>query len=117
MAQLVFQKRAHHFAARGLLVFDPFDSDVIGELGVLYGRAATRPWGHAAIAGGVAYTSIEPCPDAGTSGCTILGVPILAEAALRLNSIVGLGAQIFVNLNSMTVYRGALVFLQLGWMP
>jgi hypothetical protein len=116
MAQLVLQKRAHYFAARGALLVDPFqDGGTIGELGVLYGRAAKRPWGHAAIAGGLAHTSVDPCPESG--GCPTIGVPIVAEASLRLGSVVGVGAQAFVNVNSVTVYRGLAVFLQLGWIP
>ncbi len=117
LAEIVFQKRAHYFAVRGLLIADPFGSDNIAELGVLYGRSAKRPWGHAVIAGGLAYSSVEPCPDAGTSGCTSFGIPIVAEAGLRLASVVGLGAQAFVNLNPNTVYGGLAAFLQLGWMP
>lgn len=117
VGQFVFQKRAHYFAARALYMADLYDTDAIGEVGVLYGRAALRPWGHASIAGGLAYTSIQPCPDSGSTGCTTIGVPVVAEASLRLGSVVGVGAQAFVNLNSQTVYRGLAVFFQLGWMP
>lgn len=117
MGQLVFQKRAHHFAARALFMFDPYDSGNIGELGVLYGRVVQRPWGHAAIAGGLAYTTVNPCPESSSNDCATVGVPITAEAALRLGSVAGVGAQGFVNLNSRTVYGGLAVFLQLGWIP
>ncbi len=115
--QLVYQKRAHYFAARALYFGDIYDSDNVGELGVLYGRAALRPWGHASIAGGIAYSSITPCRNSGTGTCSTVGVPIVAEASLRFGSVVGIGAQAFVNLNSSSVYRGLGVFLQLGWMP
>jgi hypothetical protein len=50
---------------------------------VLYGRAAKRTWGHGAISAGLALTSVSSCSDASTSGCTSLGVPVVAEAALR----------------------------------
>jgi hypothetical protein len=118
MAELVFQKRAHYFAARGLLFIDPYESGgTIGELGVLYGRAAKRPWGHAALSAGLAFTGVDPCPDTGSGSCTGIGIPVVAEAALKLGSVVGVGAQAFANLNSTTVYGGVVVFLQLGWMP
>jgi hypothetical protein len=119
MAEVVYQVRAHHFAIRGLGVVDPLGegADEFGEIGLLYGRSAKREWGHGAIAAGLAITGVSSCRDAATSGCTTLGIPIVAEAALRLGSIVGVGAQGFTNLNTKSVYGGLVVFLQLGWMP
>jgi hypothetical protein len=64
MAELVYQVRAHHFAIRALGVIDPY-----GEGADEFGEFAT-------------------------SSCTTLGVPIVAEAALRF-----------------------VLFLQLGWLP
>jgi hypothetical protein len=117
-AQLVFQHRAHYMAIRALLLFDVYGDDGnTGEIGVLYGRMALRSWGHAGLAGGLAYTDVQPCPHGGGVGCHTVGVPLLAEAAARLNSVLGVGVQAFVNLNSVMSYRGALVFLQLGWIP
>jgi hypothetical protein len=92
-------------------------ADEFGEVGALYGRAAKRKWGHAAISAGLAVTGVSSCPDAATSGCTTLGVPMVAEAALRLGSIAGIGVQGFGNLNPKSIYGGVAVFLQLGWLP
>lgn len=119
MAELAFQKRAHHLAVRGVLLFPGIgEGSSADEIGVLYGRMALRPWGHAGIAAGLAYTVLDPCPNNGTvPNCHTVGVPIVAEAAARLGSVVGVGVQAFVNLNSITSYRGALLFLQLGWIP
>jgi hypothetical protein len=117
-AQLVFQHRAHYVAVRGLLLFDLYgDSGNAGEIGVLYGRMALRSWGHAGLAGGLAFTDVQPGPAGGGPGYHTVGVPLAAEAAARLGNIAGVGVQAFVNLNSVMSYRGALLFLQLGWMP
>jgi hypothetical protein len=119
MGELVYQIRAHHFVIRALGVADPFgdNADSFGEIGALYGRAAKRRWGHAAISAGLALTGVSSCPNATISGCTTLGVPVVAEAALRLASIVGIGIQGFGNLNPKSIYGGVAVFLQLGWLP
>ena len=70
MAELVYQVRAHHFVIRALGVVDPYgeNADEFGELGLLYGRAAKRSWGHASIASGLAITGVSSCHEAATSG-------------------------------------------------
>lgn len=118
MGQAAFQKKGHHLAVRALVIVQPVgESSNSGEIGVLYGRMALRSWGHAGIAAGLAHTNVTPCPDGTSPSCHTLGVPIVAEAAARLNSVLGVGLQAFVNLNSKTSYRGGLLFLQLGWIP
>jgi hypothetical protein len=119
MAELVYQVKSHHFAARAVGVVDPFgeNADEFGELGLLYGRAAKRLWGHASVAAGLALTGVSSCKSAATSGCTTLGIPLVAEAALRFAPVIGLGAQGYANFNSKSVYYGLVLFLQLGWLP
>jgi hypothetical protein len=119
MAELVYQVRAHHFAIRALGVVDPYgeSADEFGEFGLLYGRAAKRQWGHASIASGLAITGVSSCREAATSSCTTLGVPIVAEAALRFAPVLGVGAQAYANLNTKSTYGGVVLFLQLGWLP
>lgn len=119
MGEIVYQVRAHHFSIRGFGAADPFGTgaDEFGEVGLLYGRAAKRKWGHGAISAGLALTGVSSCSDASTSGCTTLGVPVVAEAALRLASVAGVGIQGFANLNPKSVYGGVVLFLQLGWLP
>ena len=117
MGEVVYQTGSHHFAIRAMGAADPFGegADEFGEIGVLYGRAAKRRWGHAAVAAGLAITGFGACPGrAIAGGCHTLGVPLVAEAALRLASVVGVGAQGFANLNSKSVYGGLALFLQLG---
>ncbi len=118
MAEVVYQRGVHQVGVRAVGVTDVFgysDSE-LGELGLLYGRSATRVWGHASISAGLAWTKLGSCGESG-GDCSTLGVPIVAEAAVRLFSILGVGAQAFVNVNAQNVYRGAVLFLQLGWLP
>jgi hypothetical protein len=119
MGEIVYQVKAHHFTIRAMGAAEPFGegADEFGEIGLLYGRAAKRTWGHAAISGGLAITSVASCHASATSGCTTLGVPVVAEAALRFAPVVGVGIQGFANLNPKSVYGGLVLFLQLGWMP
>jgi hypothetical protein len=119
MAQIVYQTNAHQFTVRAMGAADPFGNggDEFGEIGVLYGRAAKRRWGHAAISTGLAWTGFGSCADNAGAGCSTLGLPIVAEASARLFSIMGVGAQAFANLNVKSIYGGVVVFLQLGWLP
>jgi hypothetical protein len=117
LGEIVYQTRAHHFALRGLGVIDPFgdSNNDFGEIGILYGRAALRKWGHGSAAAGLAITGVSSCGETGS--CTTVGIPVVAEAALRLASVVGVGAQGYANLNTKSIYGGVAFFLQLGWLP
>lgn len=115
MAQLVYQRMPHHAAIRGLVLHDlDRATDLIGELGALYGRTHLFGWGHAAVASGVSAVAFDACPDDDDS-CFALGVPVVAEAALS-GRFVGLGLQAFANYNPKAAYAGATLFLQLGWL-
>jgi hypothetical protein len=117
MGELVYQTGAHHFGVRALGVADIIGhGDSFGEVGVLYGRSAKRTWGHSAISAGLAWTHLDSCSDTG-GGCSTVGVPVVGEVAARLFSIMGVGVQGFVNLNTKDVYRGFVLFIQLGWLP
>ena len=116
MAELVHQRHAHHFAARAVTVFDPGGEDhIASELGILYGRSWTRSLGHVALAGGLAATSMNECTDGDI--CTTIGFPIVLEAAFRPLSFIGVGVQAYGNINNERRYRGAVAFVQLGWLP
>jgi hypothetical protein len=113
MAQLVVQKAPNHIALRGLVLHDlDRSTKTIGEAGLLYGRAKTTPWGHAAAAAGVSALGFDTCPDDDDS-CFTFGVPIVVEAA-RNGRFAGLGVQAFANLNAKASYAGGLLMLQLG---
>jgi hypothetical protein len=120
LGQLVYQKRSHYIAARGLFFVDPLDTDSggggIGEVGILYGRASKGARGHVSLAAGLARTSFGDCHRPNGGGCSTLGVPVVAEGAVRPARVFGIGAQLFANLNSQASYGGLMVFLQLGWM-
>ena len=70
MGEVVYQTGPHHFAIRAMGAADPFgeDADEFGEIGVLYGRAAKKAWGHATVAAGLAITGFGSCPTTGR-GC------------------------------------------------
>ena len=116
LVQAVYQNDPHQLSARFLALADPFGStDGAAEIGLLYGRTLTGYMGHLALSAGVAFTHVEPCSEDGD--CGTLGVPVVAEASLRLFPVAGLGAQLFANINDRAVYGGVAVYLQLGWLP
>jgi hypothetical protein len=113
MVELVFQKGSNQITARAVGELDPYDGeDQIGEMGLLYGRTAMSRQGHASISAGVALTGTDMDTQAMT-----LGVPIVGEAALRLFPFLGIGAQVFANLNSKDSYLGGVLFMQFGYVP
>jgi hypothetical protein len=119
VGQVVFQKAPHHVAIRAVGILDPFDPGTcgMGDIGVLYGRMTTGRVGHAAVAAGVAATDAPGCDvGPGTSQWTV-GVPIIAELALRPMRLVGFGLQGFANANSRAHFGGVAIFVQLGWLP
>jgi hypothetical protein len=115
MGELVFQKGAHQLTARALIMGDPYaESDhPKGEIGLLYGRTAMGPHGHMSISAGLAVTDTDMDSEEGMT----VGVPLVAEAALRIFPVLGVGAQFFANLNSNESYGGLALFLQLGYLP
>lgn len=118
MAQLVYQKNAHHFALRGVVLHDmqspgsTTGTDMIGEIGIVYGRVRETGWGRMTLAGGLAGVALDACPDDDDS-CFTAGVPLLAEIA-RSSKYVGIGLQGFGNINAKASYAGAVLFVQLG---
>jgi plasmid maintenance system antidote protein VapI len=46
-----------------------------------------------------------------------VSLPVVAEAAVRLGSVLGVGVQAFANLNKKQSFGGVVVFVQLGWLP
>jgi hypothetical protein len=116
---LVRQQREHYFAIRALALADPFGalSESSSEIALLYGRAVTRRYGHAALATGLAATFRDPCGAARERHCATIGIPVVAEAAVQPLPILGLGVQVFANFNRNGSYAGATAFLQVGWMP
>ena len=116
VGQLVFQRGAHYVAVRALGAVDLLygSGDSYGELDALYGRAYAARYVHLALATGVAYTSV-PC--GGVRNCDALGLPVLAELAVRPLPILGIGVQGFLNVNQHRSYGGLVGMAQLGWMP
>ena len=113
MAELVIQKRPHHFAIRGLVLHDlARETETIGELSALYGRTNLLPSNDVAVAVGLSGVAFDTCPDDDDT-CFTLGLPIVAEFA-RSRQFIGLGVQAFGNLNSKASFAGVVVYFQLG---
>lgn len=113
MAQLVYQRNAHHAAIRGLVLHDlDRGTDEIGELGALYGRTDVIGRGNVAVAAGLSVVAFETCPDDDDS-CFTIGVPLVAETAWS-GKYFGVGVQAFANLNRKAAYAGAILFVQAG---
>ena len=113
--QLTWQRAPHHAALRGLGVSELFSSgDGVSEVGALYGRTVVFGGGHAAVAAGLSFVYVDrggPTGDVET-----VGIPVTAEAALEYR-VLGLGIQVFANLNPESTYAGLMFFLSVGWMP
>lgn len=117
MGQLAYQTGPHQFTLRGVVLLELFSTnDTSGELGVLYGRAATGYLGHASLSAGLAHVTIDRTFDDQGIISTV-GVPIAGEVVLRMLPVLGLGMQGFANLNTESIYGGLALFVQLGWLP
>jgi len=122
LAQLVVQKRPHYASIRTLILGDiagfpdSGGGDVIAEGGLTYGRALTGPFGHASMSAGLSLISFDACPDGQSEACYSIGMPLVAETALSAR-VIGIGLQVFANINPKATYGGLAVFFQLGWLP
>ena len=94
---------------------DPYDSGghPTGEIGLLYGRSLVGRHGHATISAGLAVTDTDMDSEHGMT----IGVPLVGEVAVHVFPFLGLGGQLFGNLNQYENYSGAILFLQFGYMP
>ena len=116
MGELVFQQGSHQITARAVVAGDPYSEGserAVGEIGLLYGRTAMGRSGHVSISAGLAVTDTDMDSEVGMT----LGVPLVGEAALRIFPFLGLGTQLFANLNSIESYSGLTLFIQFGYLP
>jgi len=119
--QLTAQWGPHHTVLRAVAMadvgsFPDGSDDSIEELGVLYGRRAAWSFGYVAIAGGVARVIGNGFSGAAGKSRETIGLPVIAEVGLQ-STVLGLGIQAFGNLNSVSVYGGVSLFVEIGWMP
>lgn len=117
VAEVAFQRAPHQVSLRSTFMFQWFGDGCDpggGDIGILYGRTATGILGHATLASGLALTWPFQC---GGGENASIGIPVVAEAAVRPASVVGLGLQAFANLNGRSTFSGVVLFLQLGWLP
>ena len=122
MVEVVFQYQGHQGLFRSVSVPGyHVDDRSFTEYGLLYGRVATSPKGHAGVSAGISALSVctgYPATSRIPDDCELTwGIPIAAEIALRLARVLGVGFQAFANVNREARYGGAVLFLQGGWLP
>ena len=93
----------------------------LSEVGLLYGKRGGGPGPGWSVSAGVAAVHFQRCPDDGADpgldpGCTTVGIPVVAEIGVGAK-VVGLGLQLFGNLNAHAPFAGLGLSLPLGWMP
>lgn len=91
------------------------------EVGLLYGRRGGGTGPGWSLSAGVSAVHFQRCPEEPEDpfddpGCTALGLAVVAEAGLGAR-VIGLGLQLFGNLNSQAPFAGLGLTLPLGWMP
>jgi hypothetical protein len=118
LLQGVYERAPHHVALRliSLTDFPGTSDDGLGEFGVLYGRFAAGDDVQAHAAAGLSAVYLDKC-DATYRDCITVGVPLTAEVDLIIANVIGIGLQLFGNINLEAPYAGFFLTLPLGWMP
>lgn len=122
MGEVVVQRAPHQWMLRalGLADFSNFpdggSDGGFGEVGVLYGRVATGPYGQASVSAGLSVVLLEGCRGSPSDDCQTVGVPLVAGASFDWR-VVGLGVEAYGNLNPISPYAGIVLAVHLGWMP
>lgn len=118
VAQIVYERAPHHFALRALGLADLVGSADSGlaEVGLLYGRVATGNMGFAAASAGASAVYFD---DSGgcSRRCVTAGIPLVLEMALTPLDVLGIGLQLFGNVNLRSPFAGLFIIIPLGWMP
>ncbi|MDX1567732.1 MAG: hypothetical protein R3223_08015 [Longimicrobiales bacterium] len=120
---LVVAPGPHRFTARLAGVADlrgfpdAGGAEHVTELALLYGRGRRGGAVAWSLSGGVASVRISDCGEGGSNrACTTVGVPVVAHAVVA-SRFVGIGLQLFANLNPRAPFGGIGVVVPLGWMP
>lgn len=128
IGQLVLQHRSHYLALRALAGadlanFPDGSDDGHVELSALYGRALSVSHAHVALATGLAYADLNPCPGrlpptpyAPRPDCSTIGVPVVAELGIQPLPVIGVVLQGYGNFNPRKSFFGLAGLIQLGWM-
>ena len=98
----------HLWSGRYVRTEDILGSDILGDLGVLYGRSAPGDFGFASVAAGLGVVQGET---------TTIGLPVEVQAYLRHLPFAGLGVTLFGNINPEQPFGGLAIALQLGAGP
>jgi hypothetical protein len=116
--QGVYERAPHHYALRLVVLtgLPGTSADGFGEFGVLYGRFAAAGPAQAHAAAGLSAVYLDKCDDTHRD-CIIPGVPLTVEVDLVMLEVIGLGVQLFGNINPKAPYGGLFVTVPIGWMP
>ncbi|MGH7448256.1 MAG: hypothetical protein ACRELT_11885, partial [Longimicrobiales bacterium] len=93
-----------------------FSDHALSELGFLYGRVAIDNMFFASASTGLSAVYLEPCGSTDRV-CVTVGIPLVAEVAVTPLDVLGIGLQLFGNLNLKVPYAGLFVMVPIGWMP
>lgn len=118
--QVTAQRAPHQVTTRIVLVTTAYNVSTTGEVGALYGRTLVGDRGHVAASVGLGIAVGDPPCSDGSTACSTqrrIALPVAAEASLRLFSIAGIGAQVLGNVSGLGFTAGAVVFVQVGWLP
>lgn len=124
VVQLNVQRRPHFFALRtvGLVEFEGFPDGgdgSVGDFGVLYGRSRVWSWAEATVAAGLAVVGTDTCEGEslyGGDACLTVGLPLMARVSAQ-SAVIGVGVELFADVNVDAPFWGLGFFIQLGWMP
>ena len=118
MGQAVYERAPHHYTVRGLATMgEPGGSDAgYGEFGILYGRFAGGGFIHVGAAAGLSFVHLDRCGNSHDS-CATVGIPLSAHAAITPFAVIGLGLQVYANINPRAPYGGMFFIMPIGWMP
>ena len=115
--QAAHQRNQHLFSIRGSLVAEVL-GDAVYDLGVLYGRAWVKDRTFLSLGSGVGLAVTAECPGIFSGGdCRekkTLGLPVSVEFSGRPTHFLGIGLQLFANVNPVQSFFGGLVGVQVG---
>lgn len=117
---LTAQWDVHHVSLRvtslsDWATFPDGGDDSVGDVAALYGRAKYFGAGYLAAAAGPAAVSVKGCLECGGDIRHTVGLTLTAQAGLQAK-IIGLSVQGFTNLNTISIYGGIALAVELGWM-
>lgn len=103
----------------------PYPGESVGDIGILVGMISNNKYFKASISAGLSSVrGVRRGRYIGTYGCcqreyekisfNTIGLPIESQLLLTPFSFLGIGINVFANINMEEAYLGALICLQIG---